>query len=57
MSGCYGNSPEDKYFENKLLNELDEEYKCAKCGGYFETGGYEVHGELFCDDCAELDEE
>jgi hypothetical protein len=24
MSGCYGNDPEDKYFENKLNEYLDE---------------------------------
>lgn len=53
MSGCYGNSPEDKYFENKMLNELSDEYQCANCGGYFEMGGYEVDGELWCDDCIE----
>jgi len=40
MTGCYGNNPEDKYFENKLLNqEPDEsydencvEYCCEHCG-------------------------
>lgn len=53
MSGCYGNSQEDKYFESKLLDHLDEGWKCAKCGGYFEMGGYEIHGEMVCDDCAE----
>ena len=25
MSGCYGNSPEDKYFESMLFRYLDEQ--------------------------------
>lgn len=53
MSGCYGNSPEDRYFESKLLDHLDNEWQCSKCGGHFEMGGYEIHGEMVCDDCAE----
>ena len=34
MSGCFGNSPEDRYFENQLMNHLEEEDKicCHECG-------------------------
>ena len=31
MAGCYGNDPEDRYFENKLLNHLDEGGDMAQC--------------------------
>jgi|WetSurMetagenome_2_1015567.scaffolds.fasta_scaffold2376906_1 DNA-directed RNA polymerase subunit RPC12/RpoP len=31
MSGCYGNSPEDRYFENRL-SEMDDNLHCPECG-------------------------
>jgi len=30
MSGCYGNSPEDRYWEKRLLDYLDQ--PCGLCG-------------------------
>ncbi len=35
MSGCYGNDPEDRYWESKLDDHLDsfqEELLCHGCG-------------------------
>ena len=34
MSGCFGSSSEDRYFENKMLNSLgdDEIEYCGICG-------------------------
>lgn len=59
MSGCYGNSPEDKYFESKLLDHLDtcdEDTTCSQCGAVDEKGeNYRIHGEWWCEDC--LDKE
>ena len=44
MSGCYGNSFEDKYWENRLMNYLDqyEIEECPKC--------HEIDCE-WCPDC------
>lgn len=38
MSGCYGGDPEDRYFEDKLLNFLDENETdlCLSCGAYID---------------------
>ena len=43
MAGCYGNDPEDRYFEKKLNDYLDSEapIDCDEC---------ETSGEIYLDD-------
>lgn len=53
MAGCYGNSAEDRYFENKLMDYLDDtEPYCTNCG----TQTEELENEL-CEDCFKDSEE
>lgn len=47
MSGCYGGSFEDRYFESRLLDEVwGEDFNCPKCGT-------ELEEENFCYSCDE----
>jgi len=43
MSGCYGGSREDRYFEDKLLKYLDDNDECPECG--------EIDCDKVCYDC------
>lgn len=36
MAGCYGSDPEDKHWENKLVDHADDD-KCENCGAHLEN--------------------
>lgn len=57
MTGCYGSSKEDRHFENKLLDHLDDSYEApcvCDCGEIFELdegNGCECCGTVYCTEC------
>lgn len=59
MAGCYGDDPEDKYFENRLMDHLDQYDKiyCDWCGAECSDDTvFIVHDQYICDKCIDLDE-
>lgn len=56
MAGCFGNDPEDRYYEDQLLNYLekyDYELECYKCGEYSDDLEETIFGDFICKECAE----
>ena len=54
MSGCFGSDPEDRYFENQLLNYLDDDYCCDLCGCDESAYGGLIendNGQFICPEC------
>lgn len=55
MAGCFGSDPEDRHFENQLLNHLDGEYCCEKCECTVEEDDIKeaLYYDVLCKECYE----
>lgn len=59
MAGCYGNDPEDKFFESKLMDYLDgdEMPRCEKCGNDYEMENSDSRDpDTYCSRDCEVDD-